>query len=105
MSREYIRIFQELDINEVKKHLLITGDLSGDCAACQALGLDLYHVTACPECGTSFKFITSRRLESHPGERFSLARRYREKRPDLQFIDYTDYQKVLGQKKARDFFG
>ncbi len=101
---EYLRVFKPFDIEDVRKHLIIWGDLSGDCAACRALGIDTYRATQCPECGTPFKYVTSRRLESHPGERFSIVRRMQEKRPDLTFIDYTDYSKVLGQKKARDFF-
>jgi len=28
-----------------------------------------------------------------------------EKRPELIFIDYDDYSKAIGKKKARDFFG
>ena len=81
------------------------GDLKGDCAACRALGIDSYTAKSCPECRTEFKYATSRRLEANPGERFQWARRVRESRPDLILIDYTDFQKVLGKKKARDFFG
>ena len=102
---EFLRVFKPFDIEDVRKHLLIMGDLSGDCGACRALGIDSYQATQCPECGTPFKYVTSRRLEANPGERFQLARRVFEKRKDLVFIDYTDYTKVLGQKKARDFFG
>lgn len=103
--REYLRVFRPFDIEDVQKHLLIMGDLSGDCASCRCLGIDSYSAGTCPECGTPFKYVTSRRLDANPGERFSLAKRVAEKRPDLVFIDYSDYMKVLGQKKARDFFG
>lgn len=102
---EFLRVFKPFDIEDVRQHLLVMGDLSGDCGACRALGIDAYHATQCPECGVPFKYVTSRRLESNPGERFQLARRIFEKRQDLIFIDYSDYTKVLGQKKARDFFG
>ena len=50
----------------------------------------------CPECGTVFKYIASRRLETHPSERFQLAKRLAEKRPDLLLIDYQDYQITAG---------
>ena len=105
MSKEYLRTFRPYDIEDVKQHLLIMGDLSGDCGACRALGIDSYTAATCPECGTPFKYATSRRLEMHAGERFQWARRVQEKRPDLVLIDYTDYMKTMGQKKARDFFG
>lgn len=105
MGREYLRVFQSFDIEEVKAHLLIAGDLSADCASCRTLGIDPYSAKSCPQCGAAFKYMTSRRLETHPGERFQLVRRMQGKRPDLVWIDYTDYSKTLGQKKARDFFG
>lgn len=104
MNKQVIRVFREMDLDEIHKHLLIMGDLTGDCAPCRALGIDFYKAGVCPECGTPFKFLTSRRLENHPGERFQLVRRMGEKRPDLTFIDYGDYQKLMGQKKAREFF-
>ncbi len=102
--REFLRTFKSFDIEEVKQHLLIMGDLSADCANCRHLGIDGYTAKACPECGAPFVYVTSRRLELNPGERFQFARRMTDRRPDLVIIDYTDYTKVLGQKKARDFF-
>ena len=103
-SRLYLRVFKEVDLEQVQKHLLIMGDLTGDCASCRELGIDYYSAGQCPQCGTPFKYLTSRRLETHTGERFHLVKRMQEKRPDLLFIDYGDYQKAIGQKKARDFF-
>ncbi len=103
-GKEFLRTYLPYDITEMKQYLLIMGDLSADCAACKALGIDGYAARQCPQCGTPFKYITSRRLETHGEERFRLVRRMREKRPDLAVIDYTDYIKTLGHKKARDFF-
>ena len=105
MAIEFLRIFKKFDIEEVRSHLLIAGDLTGDCAACRALGIDVMSARECPECHTPFKYLSSRRLELHPGERFQFAVRMSQKRPDLILLDYTDYTKTLGQKKARDFFG
>jgi len=104
MSLVFLRTYQEYDFDDVKSHLLILGDLSADCASCRQLGIDGYSATQCPHCGCNFKYVTSRRLEMHPGEAFSLVRRVRDKRPDLIFIDYVDFHKTLAHKKARDFF-
>ena len=104
MGQEYLRTYQAFDIEEIKRHLLILGDLTGNCASCKALGIRATQ-EQCPECGTPFRFITSRRLDTHPGERFRFARRMKETRPDLTVIDYSDYVKILGKKTARDFFG
>ncbi len=105
MAIEFLRTFKKYDIEEVRQHLLMMGDLTADCAACRALGIDVYGAHQCPQCGTPFKYLASRRLEAHPGECFQFAVRMSEKRPDLVLIDYTDYTKAVGQKKARDFFG
>ena len=104
MGREFLRVYQEFDITEVQKHLIIMGDLSADCGSCRAFGLDGVAAKTCPQCGTPFKYVTNRRLEEHSVERFQTVRRIHGRRPDLIFIDYTDYQKTIGQKKARDFF-
>ena len=101
---EFLRTWQAYDLEEVQKHLLILGDVSGDCASCRELGIHYLEAKECPQCKTAFKYVTSRRLETHPGERFQLASRLRGKRPDLVFIDYEDYKRTLGRKKARDFF-
>ncbi len=105
MSAEFLRTWQTYDLEEVQKHLLILGDVSGDCAACRELGIAYLTAKECPRCKTAFKYVTSRRLETHPGERFQIVARLRDKRPDLVFLDYEDYKRTLGRKKAREFFG
>jgi len=104
MGKDYLRTYQVYDIECVTKHLLILGDLRADCGACRALGIDPA-ATLCPECRTEFKYATSRRSDNHPGERFQIVKRFQQKRPELTFIDFGDYSKITGQKKARDFFG
>lgn len=105
MDKCYLRTYQEYDFDTVKAHLLILGDLSADCAACRALGIDPYTATSCPQCGTDFRFVTSRRIENHPEERYQIIRRFRDKRSDIPFIDFGDFNKSLGHKKARELFG
>ena len=104
MPREFLRTWQTYDLEEVEKHLLFLGDLTGDCASCRQLGIHYQDARECPRCKTLFKYVTSRRLETHPGERFQIVSRLRDKRPDLVFIDYEDYKRTLGRKKAREFF-
>lgn len=104
MGREFLRTWQTFDIEEVEKHLLIIGDVTGDCASCRQLGISYQQAKECPKCNTLFRYVTSRRLETHPGERFQIVGRLRERRPELIFIDYEDYKRTLGRKKARDFF-
>jgi len=104
LAHEFLRTWQQFDIEEVEKHLLMVGDVSGDCAACRELGISYQGAKECPRCKTIFKYMTSRRLETHPGERFQVVSRLRQRRPDLIFIDYEDYKRTAGRKKAREFF-
>jgi predicted amidophosphoribosyltransferase len=97
MQEAYIRIWQTVDLDEVCGHLLVIGELSGNCANCRQVGIDI-EKTSCPNCKTEFKYIASR-LQGQG--RF---KKIKQKRPDLIFIDYTDFQKVKSRAKARQFF-
>lgn len=102
--KQLLRTWRSYDMQEIGKHLLIIGDAVGDCASCRELGIDPWKTKECPQCHTVFKFIASRRVTSHPGERFSIAKRIMEGRSDLEVVDFDDYQKAIGNQKARDFF-
>jgi hypothetical protein len=102
--RSWIRVWEEKDITEIEKHLMIVGDLKGDCASCKELGLDYRSVKQCPRCQTVFSYITCRRFETNPGERFQIVKRLADARNDLKWIDYDDYKKLTGRQRARDFF-
>ena len=99
MDKLLLRTFKEFDFDDVRAHMLIMGDLKGDCAACKEIGLDQYSVKTCPNCGVTFTYVTSRRLDGNPGDRFQLVKRMREKRPELVIIDYhvlyTTYHIIL----------
>lgn len=99
---EYLRIWEERDLSEIEAHLLIMGDALGDCATCRCLGIEPSQKN-CPQCKTTFRYITSRRIESHPGEAYRIVRRMRQLRPDLAFIDYSDFKTLSGRAKGRDF--
>lgn len=105
MSSIYLRVYRPYSIEEVRRSLLIVGEVTGNCAQCLEMGLDPRATTVCPHCGARFKFIASRRLESHPGERFQYAKRIATERPDLILIDLLDYQKNDSSAKARDLLG
>ena len=104
MTKHCLRTWQTFDLDDVAKHLVIMGDLVGDCANCRELGINLKQTNECPKCHAVFKYIASRRSANYPGERFQLTRRLQELKPNLVVIDYEDYQKVTGSQKARDFF-
>ena len=92
---EFVRVWKGFDIQDISGHLLVVGDVVGDCSKCRALGIDYSNAKSCPECKTEFKYIASRTRE---------IRKIINKRPDLTFIDLEDYKKALGKIKAQNLF-
>ncbi|MBN1793800.1 MAG: hypothetical protein JW844_02420 [Candidatus Omnitrophica bacterium] len=102
MDRTYVRKWEEVDVNEVTRHLLILGAVSCDCAQCRHLGIDYAQTYTCPNCQTPFKYITYRRETADSHGRFSIIRRIRARRPDLIIVDYLDYKDQTGKHRAKD---
>lgn len=91
----FIRVWKEIDMKDIADHLIVVGDISGDCSKCRELGIDYTKKTACPKCGTVFKYIASRTRE---------VGRIVKKRPDLIFVDLEDYKKIMGKTMAYRLF-
>ena len=100
----YLRVWQACDVQEISKSLLIVGDITADCAACRELGIEYATAKTCPKCGTTFRFIASRRTGRLDGGRGATVKRIKDRRPDLTFIDYEDYKEITGKTQAREFF-
>lgn len=100
----WLRVWTQKDLSDVEQHLLIVGDVKGDCASCREVGLDYKTIKQCPQCHTTFQYVTSRRFASHPGERFGIVKRLNEARSDLIWIDYDDFKTLSGRQRARQFF-
>lgn len=101
----WMRVWQTVDVESVKEHLLIIGDVTADCARCRALGIAYVDARTCPECGTPFRFMTARAAVGSSKTAGPVVKRIKDRRPDLVFIDYDDYQTIAGKKSARDIFG
>ncbi|MEW6009261.1 MAG: hypothetical protein AB1629_06485 [Candidatus Omnitrophota bacterium] len=95
-----IRTWKYYDINEIKAHLVIVGQLSGDCANCKAIGIDYLTAKTCPQCKAEFKFIATRQSNTP----HHLLKRIQVQRPELEFIDYSDFKLAVDRNKAREFF-
>jgi hypothetical protein len=100
MAKAYIRIWHQEEPDQIAKHLLIAGDLSGDCANCRQIGIDYKTAKECPNCHAVFKYIASR----SPSVDGGLVHRIKQTRPDLIFIDFSDFKKATGKDNAREFF-
>ncbi len=98
---EYLRIWKEMDIREVQEHIIMVDDMLGFCPGCKELGIDLKELSACPSCGREFKYVTA--AESSGGKA-DIVIRLKKKLPNLVFVDYDDYQRLTGKKKAESLF-
>lgn len=95
---KFIRVYQSLDINEIKPHLMIYGDLNGSCANCQHMDVKL-EMANCPACKTDFKYISFRNIKVH----IPKVERLLKDRPHWKIVDFEDYSKAVGAAKAFDF--
>jgi len=100
MKEFLVRIWHEMQSEEVKKHLLLAGELTANCENCQHLGIDFYKEKECPNCHTSFKYVGFR-TKHNRAEEISAIKRLKDKRPDLIIIDYEDIKRAFGKSKAR----
>jgi hypothetical protein len=98
---EYMRIWKEIDINQVKEHIIMVDDQLGFCPNCKKIGIELKTLGDCPSCGRKFKFVSSKEAKNG---RSDIVMRIKKKLPDLQFVDYDDYERITGKKKAESLF-
>jgi len=98
---EYIRIWKEVDLAEIKEHIIIVDDTTGFCPNCRKIGIDLKELKKCPSCGREFRYVTSKETIKRNTE---FLNRIRKKLPDLVFVDYSDYEHQSGKMKAAELF-
>jgi hypothetical protein len=97
-----VRVAQENDYDAIRGHLLVVGELSGDCYACRHVGIDVSREKYCPSCKTDFRYIASRR--SPEANTPAVMGRLLRKRPDLTYVEFEDVKDVTDHLKARDLF-
>ena len=101
MKQCLIRVWQSFDSDQVKKQLLLAGELTANCENCQNLGIDFGTAKKCPQCQTEFKYVGFRK-KSNKAEELSAIKRLAEKRPDLMIIDYEDIKRACAKSQAHN---
>lgn len=90
----FLRIWQEIDIENIKKNLFVVGELSGECFSCRNVGIS-FNEKQCPSCKQEFRYIAFRRkINLHSIKRF------KDKYPKACFIDFDDFKKAIGKSQA-----
>ncbi|MCM8832265.1 MAG: hypothetical protein NC918_08745 [Candidatus Omnitrophica bacterium] len=95
--RSFLRVWEELELNDIKKHLLIIGELSCECFCCHAIGIEV-GAKNCPNCGTVFKYIGFRRkIDS------GYIKKLKQEDSEKIFIDFDDFKKAISKQEAKKF--
>ncbi len=101
MANYFIRVAQEVSFDLVSKHLLVVGDLTGDCFSCRELGIDYAREKYCPGCKTDFRYICFRKSAFVSCAQIS---KLCQKRPDLVYVEYGDIKDIADRIRAKNFF-
>ncbi|TFH43857.1 MAG: hypothetical protein E4G96_00020 [Chrysiogenales bacterium] len=98
---EYMRVWTEVDIKAIEEHIIFVDDKYGHCPGCKKIGIELRDMKSCPSCGRVFRYVTSKEAR---GGKMDIVMRTKKKLPSLTFVDYNDYEHVLGKNKAAGLF-
>jgi len=98
-KKRNIRVWTAMDVDEIKKKLLLIEDLYGSCANCKQLGLNYLKDKSCPGCKTVFKYMATRL--KNPGEISKILSRIEAEKLDLKLIDREDFDRAA----AKDVLG
>jgi len=98
---DYLRVWSEIDINDIKEHIIMVDDRYAHCPGCKKIGIELKDLTKCPSCEREIKYVTSKDAK---GGKHEIVMRTRKKLPDLIFVDYDDYLRVTGKNTAESLF-
>lgn len=100
MSKYFLRVYDQIDFDDAKKHTLEYGVLSGACSSCKEINLKL-EMTSCPKCGAFFKYIAFQNVKEHLPKMLRIL----SERQGVQFLDYQDFKRVEGEVRARNILG
>lgn len=104
-KKDWMRCWKQFSVDEIKKSLIIIGDLTADCYACKEVGLRYDSIQTCPNCGVTFRFVSSRQAAGNAPTRYRDVQRITSRRPDLTFIDFDDFKKLTGKSQAYELLG
>ena len=100
--KNHIRVWKTLDVEEIKKHLLLIDDLYGSCANCKQLGLNYTKDKICPGCKTNFKYIATNLKKQEDIKK--ILNRIETDKLDLILIEKEDYTLANAKDAAKDLF-
>ena len=101
---DLIRVWKEIDINDIDSHIIITDDLHGFCPGCKTTGIKYSDMHKCHGCGREFKYAATREKSETPTGTKIIAK-IKSSCPHLVIVDYSDYRHHADKNKAASLFG
>jgi len=101
-QQKSLRVWQELDIIDVKRHLLLVDDMYGACANCKQIGLNYLKDKNCPSCKTTFKYLAT--SLKNPASITKILNRIKSDSLAFTLIDREDYDRALARDSAEGLF-
>jgi len=98
-KKRFVRVWTEINVEEIEKHLILIEDLYGTCGNCKKLGLNYLKDISCPACGTRFKYAAT--SIKNPAEIVKILNRIQTAGLNLKLIEREDYNKA----QAKDALG
>jgi hypothetical protein len=99
---KYIRVWQQISVDDIKKQLLYVDDLYGTCGNCKSLGLNYLKDKSCPECKTTFKYIATN--SKNPADVSKMLTRIEKEGIPMTMIDREDFERSSARDAAMDLF-
>jgi len=96
------RIWTRLDVEQVRKQMLLTEDLYGTCGNCKQLGLNFTKDRKCPSCGAEFRYLAARVRDA--GESVKLMKRIEQDALNLTLIDRDDFERAAARDALHNLF-
>ncbi len=97
-----IRVWTSMDLENLRKHLILIDDLYGMCASCKQVGLNYLKDRKCPGCNAEFKFVATRL--TRPGEVAKILSRIKQEGLPLTLIDREDYDRATAHNALGGLF-
>lgn len=97
-----IRVWQELDIEEINKQLVIADDSDATCNNCKHLGLKFPDHVKCPACGSQFNYVLPANNSIELINR--LFAKIKKANLKCRIIEREDYQKAKAKTDIHSLF-
>lgn len=101
-KKRFVRVWTEVDVEEIEKHLILIEDLYGTCGNCKKLGLNYLKDSSCPACGVKFLYAATN--VKSPGEVVKILNRIQTSGLHLKLIEREDYNKAQAKDALSALF-